>query len=54
MYHPEHLELELQIDAAARRLVKEPTQESWQELASLIGQRTPERVAEMEHERGLR
>jgi hypothetical protein len=53
MYNADNLNLELRIDAAARKFLKEPTKEQWQVLADLIMSRSPERVAEMEHQKGL-
>lgn len=48
------MELEASIDGAWERFVADPTRDNWQALADLIGQRTPEQVAEMERQKGLR
>lgn len=51
------LALEAQIDFAALRLATVPTIEArrkaWDDLRELVQRRTPERVEEMERQRGL-
>lgn len=50
-------DLEAQIDAAVLRLAtaKEPSDRraTWDKLCGLVKQRTPERIRDMERERGL-
>jgi hypothetical protein len=52
------LDLETRIDDAAFLLACAATpaarRDAWAQLKSLVGQRTPERVEQMEIERGLR
>lgn len=54
MYPIHELALELKIRAAEREFAKHGTREKWRILKDLLGQRSPHRVAEMEHQRGLR